>query len=94
MGWLLWHMNRVVDRFVHTWSQEVAQLWVKDGWYNKFNLDDDLNNTGQGWTEEQVAAWKLPEKNYLVGYYEVVTTAAREYLQTLSESEIGYLQSS
>ena len=88
MGWLLFHMTRVVDRFVHTWCQDAPQLWVNDGWNNKFNLDDDLNNTGQGWTEEQVAAWKLPDKSSLVGYYEAVKTAAREYLQPLSESDV------
>ena len=88
MGWLLFHMTRIVDRFIHTWCQDAPQLWIKDDWFVRFGLDDDLNNTGQGWTEEQVAAWKLPEKNYLVGYYEAVKTAAREYLQTLSESEV------
>ena len=49
MGWLVFHMNRIVDRFVHTWCQDVPQLWAKDGWHQKFGLDDDDNNTGQGW---------------------------------------------
>jgi len=88
MGWLLFHMTRVVDRFVHTWCQDSPQLWIKEGWYDRFGLDDDLNNTGQGWTGEQVASWKLPDKDSLVGYYEAVKTAAREYLQPLSESAL------
>ena len=60
MGWLLWHMTRVVDRFVHTWCQDAPQLWVKNGWYEKFGLGDDLNETGQGWTKEQVAGLEAP----------------------------------
>lgn len=88
MGWLLWHMNRIVDRFVHTWCQDAPQLWVKDGWSDKFGLDDDINNTGQGWTEEQVAAWQLPPKNVLVGYYDAVKAAAREHIQSLSASDL------
>lgn len=36
IGWLLWHMSRVVDRFVHTWCQDAPQLWVKDSWHEKF----------------------------------------------------------
>ena len=88
MGWLLFHMTRVVDRFIHTWSQDAPQLWIKDGWYKKFNLDDDLNNTGQGWTEEQVAAWKLPDKQTLLGYYTAVSAAAREHIQSLSASDL------
>ena len=88
MGWLLWHMSRIVDRFVHTWCQDAPQLWVKDGWYDRFGLDDDLNNTGQGWTKEQVAAWQLPAKNLLVDYYGAVKAAAREHIQSLSASDL------
>lgn len=88
MGWLLWHMTRVVDRFVHTWCQDTPQLWVKDGWYERFGLDDDLNNTGQGWSDQQVAAWQLPSKDSLLGYYDDVKAAAREYLQSVSASEL------
>ena len=87
MGWLLWHMTRVVDRFVHTWCQDAPQLWVKNGWYEKFGLGDDLNKTGQGWAREQVADWKLPAKDWLVGYYDDVKVAAKEYLGSLSASD-------
>ena len=48
MGWLLWHMIRIVDRFVHPGCQGALQLWIKDNWYNNFGLDDDINNTGMG----------------------------------------------
>ncbi len=87
MGWLLWHMTRIVDRFVHAWCQDAPQLWIKNGWYEKFGLGDDRNDTGQGWTKEQVADWKLPGKDSLVGYYDDVKTAAREYLGPLSASD-------
>ena len=88
MGWLLWHKTRVVDRFVHAWCQEASQLWIKDGWYEKFGLSDDANETGQGWDKEQVAAWKLPPKESLVGYYEAVKAAATEYIGSLSASDM------
>ena len=84
IGWLLWHMNRVVDRFIHTWCQDAPQVWIKSGWHAKFGLGDDINETGAGWTKEQVAAWQLPAKESLEGYYEEVKAAAREYLGGLS----------
>ena len=62
IGWLLWHMSRVVDRFVHTWCQDAPQLWVKDSWHEKFGLDADPDDTGQGWSKDQVAGWQLPAK--------------------------------
>ena len=88
IGWLLWHMSRVVDRFIHTWCQDAPQLWVKDSWHEKFGLDADPDDTGQGWSEDQVAGWQLPAKNLLVGYYDVVKAAAREHIQPLSASDL------
>jgi hypothetical protein len=88
IGWLLWHMSRVVDRFVHTWCQDAPQLWVKDNWHEKFGLDANPDDTGQGWSEDQVAGWQLPAKNLLVDYYDVVKAAAREHIQPLSASDL------
>ena len=62
IGWLLFHKTRIADRFVHGWCQNAPQLWIKDSWHAKFGLDDDSDNTGGGWTKEQVAAWKVPAK--------------------------------
>jgi len=87
IGWLLFHKTRIADRFVHGWCQNAPQLWIKDSWHAKFGLDDDSDNTGGGWTKEQVAAWKVPAKEVLIGYYEAVKTAARDYLGSLSLAE-------
>ena len=87
IGWLLFHKTRIADRFVHAWCQNSTQLWIKDSWHIKFGLDDDPENTGGGWTKEQVAAWKVPTKEVLIGYYESVKTAARDYLGSMSMAE-------
>ena len=87
IGWLLFHKTRIADRFVHTWCQNAPQLWIKDSWHIKFGLDDEPENTGGGWTKEQVAAWKVPTKEVLIGYYESVKTAARDYLGSMSMAE-------
>jgi hypothetical protein len=63
-------------------------LWVKDSWHEKFGLDADPDDTGQGWSEDQVAGWQLPAKNLLVDYYDVVKAAAREHIQPLSASDL------
>jgi hypothetical protein len=63
-------------------------VWIKDGWHEKFGLDDDLNNTGGGWTKEQVAAWQIPSKETVVGYYDSVKAAATKYIESLSDSDM------
>ena len=86
VAWLLWHMNRVVDNMIHTRLQSQRQLWVLDGWHQKFGMSDEESDFGMGWTAEQVAAWKAPSRDVLVGYYEAMKASAKNYLVSLSDA--------
>ncbi len=88
VAWLLWHMNRVVDNMIHTRLQSQRQLWVLDGWHQKFGMGDDESDFGMGWTAEQVAAWKAPSRDVLLGYYDAMKASARDYLASLSDAEL------
>ena len=55
IGWLLFHMSRVVDVFMNTRFQGKPQIWIEDGWCEKFGLSDDPETTGQGWDAARVA---------------------------------------
>ena len=57
IGWLLFHMSRVVDVFMNSRFQGKPQIWIADGWCEKFGLSDDPETTGQGWDAARVAAW-------------------------------------
>src|SRR5215470_6285908 len=39
IAWLLWHMTRVVDTFIHTRLQAQPQIWIRDGWHTKFGME-------------------------------------------------------
>ena len=41
-----------------------------------------------GWTADQVAAWKPPAKDILLGYYQAVRASAREYLASLTTADL------
>ncbi len=88
VAWLLWHMNRVVDNMIHTRLQSKRQLWVLDGWHQKFGMSDEESDFGMGWTAEQVAAWKAPARDVLLGYYDAMKASARDYLASLSDAEL------
>ena len=87
-AWILWHMNRVVDTFVHTRLRSIPQSWVKDGWYQKFGMPDDAEDRGVGWTAEQVAAWTPPSKEIQLAYYGAVKTAATAFLESLTVADL------
>ena len=88
MAWLLWHMTRVLDTFIHTRLQAQPQVWIRDGWYAKFSMDADPDNRGVGWTAAQVAGWVPPVKAVQVGYYEAIKQATRAYLATLRDADL------
>jgi hypothetical protein len=88
IAWLLWHMNRVLDTFIHTRLQGQPQIWIQDGWYARFGMEPDPDNRGVGWTAAQVGVWVPPAKDVQVGYYEATKQAARIYLATLREADL------
>jgi DinB superfamily len=88
IAWIMWHLNRVVDTFIHTRLQGTPQLWVRDGWHQKFGMSNDPEDRGVGWTAEQVGNWKAPSKEAQVGYYEAVRAKTREYLTSLTYADL------
>ncbi len=89
IAWLLWHMTRVVDTFANSRLQSKPQLWVQDGWHQKFGMSDDPGETGQGMSAERLAAWTAPSRDVLLGYYEAVKTGARDYLASLTDADLS-----
>ncbi len=88
MNWLVWHMTRVVDRFIHSRFQDTGQLWDAGGWHRKFGMDADPEEFGIGWTAQQVADWPAPSRETLMGYYDAVNEAARNYISGLSAADL------
>ena len=88
-AWILWHMNRVMDSFVHTRVQNTEQLWVDDGWAGRFGMAPDAEDRGVGWTSEQVAAWTPPARDIQVGYYHAIKSSIQQYLEGSDEGELA-----
>ena len=83
IAWLVWHMTRVADRFIFPRFQDAEQLWISGGWAEKCGMPADPADFGMGWSAEQVAAWSTPSRDALMGYYDAVNNAARDYINGL-----------
>ncbi len=83
MAWLVWHMTRVVDRFIFGRFQDAEQLWTTGGWHSKLGMDAAPDDFGMGWSTEQVAEWGSPSREALMGYYDDVNAAALAYINGL-----------
>ena len=83
MNWLVWHMTRVADRFINSRFQDTGQVWTTGGWHEKFGMDADAEEFGMGWSAQKVADWPAPSREVLMGYYNAVNDAARDYISGL-----------
>jgi hypothetical protein len=88
IAWTLWHMNRVLDTFIHTRLQAQPQLWISANWHQQFGMPADPDDRGVGWSAAQVGAWNPPIKAAQIGYYAAVKQAARAYMAALSYADL------
>lgn len=59
IAWLLWHSARVQDAQLCEIA-DVEQVWTRDGWVDRFNLDLPRDSHGYGHTPEQAAKVRAP----------------------------------
>ena len=88
MSWLIWHMSRVVDRFINSRLLDAPQLWTDGGWSERFGMAPDPDEFGIGWTSAQVEQWQAPARDVLMGYYAAANAAAVEYIQGLEDADL------
>jgi len=88
MGWLAWHISRVQDAEI-AGLMGVEQLWITEGWHQKFNRPRDADDTGYGHTNEQVAAFKSPDIETLLAYHRAVMERTQKYLKSLMTKDLA-----
>ncbi|OBH75172.1 hypothetical protein A5681_11310 [Mycobacterium scrofulaceum] len=86
IAWLIWHSARVQDIQLADVAG-VEQVWLRDGWVDRFALDLPRNDTGYGHGPEQVAKVKAPV-DLLSGYYHAVHKLTLEYIAGVTAAEL------
>jgi len=84
VAWLIWHLARVQDDHV----AEVAgtdQVWIRDGWVDRFGLPFDERAVGFGQDADEVAQVKAG-RDLLVGYLNAVLDRTGDYLAGLTDA--------
>lgn len=86
IDFLVWHMARVEDSWIHPFAQRTPRIWQRDSWYQKLGLPEE--DSGFGYTAEQVIT--LPHFSFadLIAYYEVVRQETLQYLDGLTASDL------
>jgi hypothetical protein len=87
IGWLAWHLTRTQDSAISFLMRE-EQIWIKEGWYEKFGRPADKKDIGGGHTPEDVASFKVPEIPVIIGYHLAVLTRSKNYFATLTNQDL------
>ena len=88
VAWILWHLTRVTDMFIHSRLRDLTQVWVSEGWHEKFGMPADEEDRGVGWSAAQVAQWNPPSKGVQLAHYEAVKNHARDFLANITQEEL------
>lgn len=87
IGWLAWHVARGEDVTISLLTRE-EQIWIKDGWHQKFNRPADRRDYGTGNTIEQVASFRSPSAEIILGYLRAVTQWSETYLAKVTAEDL------
>ena len=84
--WLIWHLSRVQDDHV----AEVAsseQVWIGEGWVERFGLALPVADHGYGHRQDQVAMVH-GDAAKLLGYYDAVERATVAFVGGLTDADL------
>ncbi len=88
MGWLAWHLTRAQDVRLSALAGK-EQLYISDKWYARFNRAPDPQDRGFGHSSADVAAFRSPDVDTLLGYYRAVLARTERFIRSLAEAELG-----
>ncbi len=86
MGWLAWHIARMQDARAAALAGG-EQLWISDGWHERFGLSADPTNHGRGHTDEQVDAVRPDSAAALAEYCAAAGNYLREQLENVEDTD-------
>jgi len=86
IAWLAWHLTRIQDDHV-AGVAGTEQVWVTEGWAERFALPLPVSDHGYGHTPEQVASVRA-DAGLLLGYYDAVEKVTDAYVKGLTDDDL------
>ena len=87
IAWLVWHLTRVQDHHV---SELLGgeQLYLTDGWCERFGRGPDPEDHGYGHTAGDVASVRPASAEDLSAYYDAVHARTLAYVRDLTPADL------
>jgi len=87
IAWLIWHSARVQDLQLAPIAG-AEQVWIRDGWVDRFGLDLPRNDFGYGHGPAEVAKVQAPVE-LLTGYYHAVHELTLEFVAGVTSEDLA-----
>jgi hypothetical protein len=87
IAWLVWHLTRIQDDHVADLNGS-EQVWLADGWFDRFDLPLDPADTGYGHGPDD-SGKVIADAALLLGYFEDAHQKTLHYVGSLDESELA-----
>ncbi|WP_439032220.1 mycothiol transferase [Gordonia terrae] len=87
IAWLVWHLTRVQDSHI----ADVAgtdEVWVAQGWADRFGLPLAASETGYGQSADDAARVMVEDAALLRDYYDATHAVSVDYIEALSDSDL------
>jgi uncharacterized damage-inducible protein DinB len=86
IAWLVWHLTRIQDDHIAGVAGD-DQVWLADGWRERFGLPLEPSDHGYGHSSEQVSAVRASGQ-LLSGYHDAVHERTVAYLSGLRGADL------
>lgn len=86
IAWLVWHLTRIQDDHIAD-AAEMEQVWVSEGWPDRFDLPFSQSATGYGHSRRDVGGLEGVTGDLLLEYHDAVQDRTIEYLSTLKDKD-------
>lgn len=86
IGWLAWHLTRVQDDHL-AGVGGVEQVWLTQGWADRFDLPYPAKSIGYGQTADDVAAFHVTDAELLLGYFTATQAMTVAVLESMSAAD-------
>ena len=87
IAWLIWHSARVQDIQLAPIAG-IEQVWLADGWVDRFRLELPRDDTGYGHSPEDVAKVQA-SADLLAGYYRAVHKVTLEFVAGVTAEDLA-----
>ncbi|MBG6216216.1 hypothetical protein IWX75_000653 [Arthrobacter sp. CAN_A6] len=87
IAWLVWHLTRVQDNhFAEAFGED--ELWLRDGWAERWGLSLDTLDTGYGHSSGQVDAVGVESSLQLIEYFNAVHSRSLTLIRRVKDEDL------